>query len=323
MDTAFRAFHEDLIDYAGLFPPAELELAAALANYRTYVASDESWMLARFVCPIPKLEKVSRLCEAADAPPPRRLTVLARPAETYEQLMQVFDEDLAALQSYRGKQGERSVAEALELRLPPKLAEPAPVLAELRDRIRERLSGRLQVFVEATPERKMPDVVTRTLEGIGAVREGAHGDAWEDVGFKLRCGGVIAAAYPELDTVKTVLGEAHRLAVPTKATAGLHHPVRHHREDLGVDEHGFWNVFGAGVLFSAGVLQPERLEEILAETDPTRFAFSDGRFSWADLSADAEAVRRGRAQLVTSFGSCSFDEPREDLSELGFDLFEE
>lgn len=320
MDTALRAFHADLIDYAGLFPPAELELPAALANYRTYVASAEAWMLARFVCPIPKLARLSSLCEAADAPPPRRIAALARPAETAEQLSESLEQDLAALESYVQEAGERSVVEVLELRLPPKQPEPLALLGEIRDKLQARPGLDPHVFVEATPERKMPEVVARTLAAIGDIRGAGDGSAWPRVGFKLRCGGVIAAAYPELETVATVLTEAHRLGVPAKATAGLHHPVRHHRADLDVHEHGFWNVFGAGVLLDAGALAPERVGDVLGETDPSRFSFTDGRFAWNDVSADAEAIRRARERLITSFGSCSFDEPREDLARLGYTL---
>jgi hypothetical protein len=316
MNPAFRAFHEELIDYAGLFPPAELELPAALANYRTYWASAESWMLARFVCPIPRLAKLEEVCEAADTAPPKRLAVLARPAESSDQLLESMRDDLENLEGFLERAGTQSTAEVLELRVPAKLKEAPALLREVRGLLDRDSLPPLEIFVEATPERHMNEVVARTVDALGQLR----GEGWDAAGFKLRCGGVIAAAYPAVETVKTALVETHRHGVPMKATAGLHHPVRHHRDDLGVDEHGFWNLFGGGLLLAAGVIDGELLEDVLRETDPSRFSFDGGRFSWNDVSAGAEAIALGRRQALTSFGSCSFDEPREDLIALGHEL---
>jgi len=52
MDYATRALLTELIDYAGLFPPAELDMAAAVQNYAAYRQSEQAWMLARFVVPV-------------------------------------------------------------------------------------------------------------------------------------------------------------------------------------------------------------------------------------------------------------------------------
>jgi hypothetical protein len=48
---ARRILLERLIDHAPMFPPARLPLPEALEDHRAARASDESWMLARFVCP--------------------------------------------------------------------------------------------------------------------------------------------------------------------------------------------------------------------------------------------------------------------------------
>jgi hypothetical protein len=40
-----------LIDYAGLFPPAKLELAAAQHEYRGARRGPYAWMLGRFIIP--------------------------------------------------------------------------------------------------------------------------------------------------------------------------------------------------------------------------------------------------------------------------------
>ena len=45
----------ELIDYAGLFPPASLSMAAAVGNYDKYLQSEWSWMLGRFIVPVARL----------------------------------------------------------------------------------------------------------------------------------------------------------------------------------------------------------------------------------------------------------------------------
>jgi hypothetical protein len=52
---SLRALLTNLIDYAGLYPPAALELPAALDNYKRYLASPESWLLNRLVLPVSNL----------------------------------------------------------------------------------------------------------------------------------------------------------------------------------------------------------------------------------------------------------------------------
>ena len=45
MTETLRAFLTGLIDYAGLFPPAKLDMPATVRNYATYLAADNSFAL--------------------------------------------------------------------------------------------------------------------------------------------------------------------------------------------------------------------------------------------------------------------------------------
>jgi len=60
--ASLRTLLANLIDYAGLYPPAALPLAEVLENYERYRASAESWMLNRLVLP------AANLAEAAPRP---------------------------------------------------------------------------------------------------------------------------------------------------------------------------------------------------------------------------------------------------------------
>jgi hypothetical protein len=68
--AALRALLTELIDYAGLYPPAALPLAIVEERYRGFRASPEAWMLNRLVLPLAKLSE-------AKLDPEWRVTLLA------------------------------------------------------------------------------------------------------------------------------------------------------------------------------------------------------------------------------------------------------
>src|SRR5271169_6068701 len=47
----------ELIDYAGLFPPASLSMAQSAANYDAYLESRWNWILGRFIVSVARLEE--------------------------------------------------------------------------------------------------------------------------------------------------------------------------------------------------------------------------------------------------------------------------
>jgi hypothetical protein len=105
--------------------------------------------------------------------------------------------------------------------------------------------------------------------------------------------------------------------IPLKFTAGLHHPVRRFDPSVGTSMYGFLNVFGAALLSDQPGLDEGQLRSVLLEEDASQFAFTDAEFAWKNDRIPADAIRKLRKDWVISFGSCSFDEPRDDLRELG------
>jgi len=73
--SAIRALLWDLIDYAGLFPPAELGMMSAVRNYNDYRNGEYSWALGRFVVPAARLDEFGSFACGT----PMRLTVLGMP----------------------------------------------------------------------------------------------------------------------------------------------------------------------------------------------------------------------------------------------------
>ncbi|HET7041862.1 MAG TPA: hypothetical protein VFI13_07575, partial [Gemmatimonadales bacterium] len=53
--SALTTLLTGLVDYAGLFPPAELPMGQAVEKYASYKKGAHSWMLGRFVLPVARL----------------------------------------------------------------------------------------------------------------------------------------------------------------------------------------------------------------------------------------------------------------------------
>src|SRR5438093_12915846 len=63
---SLRTLFNQSIDYAGMFPPCNLGLEAALKNHAQYVRSADSWMLGGFVLPIEQFDAAKQLLSEFD-----------------------------------------------------------------------------------------------------------------------------------------------------------------------------------------------------------------------------------------------------------------
>jgi hypothetical protein len=136
-------------------------------------------------------------------------------------------------------------------------------------------------------------------------------------GLKLRCGGAEASAFPSPARVALAITACRGCDIPLKLTAGLHHPIRRQDTDIEVWMHGFLNVFVAGVLATARGLDGAEVREIIEDEYADNITFSADGLRWRNHTANLTEISLARRSAVTSFGSCSFDEPRDDLRALG------
>src|SRR3954447_16195450 len=74
--ASLRALLAQTIDYAGLFPPAELAIKPALGNQASYVRSDERWMLGAFILPVAKFADARTELAEFDAAHPLEVSAL-------------------------------------------------------------------------------------------------------------------------------------------------------------------------------------------------------------------------------------------------------
>ena len=314
MKPSAQALFEGIIDYAGLFPPAALPMEDAFARYLVHRQSIDGWMMARFVCPAGRLAELEvLLTDTAVGESKIEVAVLGRGGATLDDFVKATDEDAAVIRAFLTRQEGRATADVFEVRLPE--AGGAAVAVEKAWRsLSENGSIAVTPYFEVS---LLGDWQPRLPAAAAAIRDAtrtAGGD--HRLGLKIRCGGLDAAAIPEPMAVAAAIATCRATGVPLKATQGLHHPFRHTDETLGAVVHGFLNLFTASVMAHAHDLPVRRLTEIIADTDPQSFAVKADRLAWRDLEASAAEVAAARSGVLTTFGSCSFTEPRDDLQAL-------
>lgn len=322
MFPSVRALLSEWIDYAGLFPPAQLPLDRAVEQYARLRSQPESWMLGRFVCPVGQLANLARHVGRFARPPTLRLSLTAEVVLGADSM----DALLAPVRAFAREHGWWARIDAFELRLAPgSLAgEDVPSLAErlnvMADRFLKDALPSPSIFIEP-PLNVERAAAIGTLSDALAHHNTRHGaPAPYRTGLKLRCGGESAAAIPSVAEVRLALAACCAATVPLKFTAGLHHPVRHFDAELGASLHGFLNLCAAGVLHFNRGLDDEALTAILSEEDAGAFGLDAERLTWRGYEASPGEINAARSELVVAMGSCSFDEPRDDLRRLGIDL---
>lgn len=291
-----------LIDYAGLFPPATLDMASAVAEYRDVVAGDAAWMVERFLCPASRLAELARVLAvtASEGDPPWRVAAIGdatddRWADALHadlHLVRVFDEEM------RG--GAR--VEVVERRV--------TIDDDLADDVVEMLPaiGRMVFF-------ELPWAERRLAHGLDALAA-ARGSSGRALGAKLRTGGVTADAFPAPEIVAEFVVGCRDRDLPMKATAGLHHPFRHDDPETGFTHHGFVNLLAAAALALEGV-DRDTIAEVVAESDAEAFTLDAGGLRWREARVSHDGILAARQGLLVGYGSCSVEEPVEDLTALG------
>jgi hypothetical protein len=290
--SSLQALLERLVDYAGLFPPATLSMREAVANFASYRASPDAWMLGRFVVPIARLDELAReaatLVDERQGPWTVSAIVSADPAG-----------DSAAVRAFNGIHRGRLVVDAVELRA----ATPEAI-----DWALPLLDRELTVFVE------IPfDVDPRDL--LETIKR-------HEAGAKVRTGGITADLFPSARELARFIASCAALELPFKATAGLHHPLRSEQRltyEPGASTatmFGFLNVFLAAAFARAG-MHESQLVRLLEERDVGAFTFRDDAVTWREHRLDREQLADARHSFAVGFGSCSFREPVDDLRQLG------
>ena len=288
-----------LIDYAGLFPPASRDMAGAVASYRTARASTEGWIAGRFLCSANRLEELAGV-----------LVATMDRGEAPWLIGVVFDTDpagsAAAAAAFHSEMEPAASIEFAETRIPP---------GSDTEAIKRLFTTAASITETVVPFLEVPGdgSIPATVRGIAAVVS----EALRQGGAKLRCGGPLPEDFPSTDEVAGFIVACTEHDLPFKTTAGLHHPIRHYHENLRVMRHGFVNLLTASVAAREGAGAPT-IEAIIADTDPGSFQLSFAGVVWQGERIGPNAIGETRSHGFVAYGSCEFDQPVEDLAELGY-----
>ena len=271
-----------LVDDAGLFPPEQLPLPAALARHRADEAAGHLMLSHRFLCP------ASRLGELR--------TELAR------------------------REGG-SGGEVARLRLGVILDTGVDGLAAAEAEVAAEPALALETVEVPAPSAEAVSSALDALAGFepAAFLEGPRDPGWVKAlaawpgpgglrGAKVRCGGARAELFPSPEELAAFVCACAANGVPFKATAGLHGAVRHRDEQTGFVHHGFLNLVLAAVAAAMGAAVDD-VATVRAATDGPALA-AEAR------AVSARALSAARL-LFRAYGSCSTSEPREEAAALG------
>jgi hypothetical protein len=320
---SLRTLLHEIVDYAGLFPPADLSLHRALQNYAAYRREEEAWMLSRFVLPVRRLPDLTAYRNLLKEGEPYVFSVLGTGGGTADTFLEAFGRDLEVIGTFDENHGGRAQVNVMEVPLPKALVGGSrEEVASFLDAVNRKLvaagTAKLDLFLEV-PMRS-DAVASRQLSGLcAAVAEHNSRQAVPArtvIGLKVRCGGDEPTDVPAVDDVAALIVACRDAGIPFKATAGLHHPVRHYDDGLDTEMHGFLNVFAAAVLVAEHGLDAPDVQTILREETPDNFRFLKDTFAWRDLTVSLDGVKHARETLALSFGSCSFEEPIDHLRDL-------
>jgi hypothetical protein len=298
--ASLRALLAHSIDYAGMFPPCSLALEPALINQAEYVRSPQAWMLGAFVLSTEQFDATKQLLSQFDAQHPLRVAALGPKTAGADAFLEALEDAETAIRSLSRHNVDLVAINHLEMFLPHDV--DVASLNEARS-----ILGDLPVFWEAPPDR-----AEQTIALLAEFNSDADSATF---GYKLRTGGVTADAFPTSMQIAKALVTPATHQLPIKFTAGLHHPLRQYREEVQTKMHGFLNVLGAAVLAAEHRWDTNQTAIVLEDEDARSFSFADDFFAWREWRIDTKRLQY-RRRFVVSFGSCSFDEPRDDLRAL-------
>lgn len=313
MLQSIRTLMAGLVDYAGLFPPAKLDMQLAVETYARAKMGGEEWVLGRFICPVSRLREFSKAAavmmpgthatsgyrEYADVMEPWRISAL---------IDGKLESDLATIGEFNEHHSKedagRAVVDAIELKVPA---------ASDIDGAIEVIPDEIYPFFEVPGE-----LVTK-----GDTRGFVAALAGNAAAAKIRTGGVTPEAFPTPFQVAQFITACAGARVPFKATAGLHHPIRavypltYDKEPPRGIMHGFLNVFLAAAMACHHGIEATKAGAILEERDIGNFHFTPEGVRWRDLFLEATDIAECREAVALSYGSCSFDEPVDEMRAAG------
>ena len=314
MNNSLVKFMSNIIDYAGMYPPANLDIESAFNNYLEYKNDNYNWILGKFVISARKLISLSILNENLPVHDLIELTILLTNENLFNEYFTSLNNDINNIKKF---ELDDFKINTFELKLPLELnvVDKFDKIPEFIDKTYDSISNAIifpaKIFFELSINEEWKYLIPIFAENLAEFRNNNY-----DVGFKLRTGGISADLFPTAEQVSLAVYSCNDNKIPFKATAGLHHPFRQFDKGLNELTYGFINVFGAGIIAHVHNLPKEILTEIIREDNPKNFILDNDSFRWKNYSVKTGEIENARNNLMISFGSCNFKEPIEDLQKI-------
>ncbi len=291
-----HALVASIVDYAGLYPPAQLDPVTTVRNYAHVHGSTRQWMLGRLIWPVAQLDllSVQAVGHAPDAVLPQThgawaISCVLSPAGTSE-----FEADLARVEAFNERHSEVGAAamriDSLEMR-----AADATSVERALPMLPDDMFPYFEISLDSDPR------------GVIAALVG------EEAGAKFRTGGTTPQAHPAAADLARALHACASAGVPFKATAGLHRALCHFNTAAGSKQFGFLNVLLGAAFIDHRKCDLDGLTHVLNLDSVNDIEFSEHALMWKGVRVSLDEIEETRRRFAHSFGSCSFEEPWDDL----------
>jgi len=164
-----------LVDYAGLFPPAGLDMAPAVKEYARWLADPAAWMLGRFIVPAGRLPELDTVLSESGVYGTWIYSVLAGSRDGVDASLSVLAGQGVLVREFEARQAGSAGIETLEIPLPAEVcgasAELDAYLAELTVRLAD------SEFAVRTAYLEIPPAADADLVVAGIARAEPQGDS--------------------------------------------------------------------------------------------------------------------------------------------------
>lgn len=281
----------NLIDFAGLFPPKELDMPTALGDYRHYREGSGRAILGRLVVPVGRLDEFDEHAREIVSTTQSQwlLSVVIPSAEEAHRAVDRIKRFISE-HSQDPALGNATI-DAIEI----PVSSPEEIVAVTRELPEEGIVPYFEVTMPIEPA----DIHALAESGASA---------------KIRLGGEVI---PEPFRVQEFMRACVEGGIAFKASAGLHHPFAT-RDGETITEYGFIPLLLAAAFIFAykDEVSPEDIIQLLGEQQATAFSFREEKISWLRNSLDIQQLQRGREFALRSIGSCDFSGPLRELVKL-------
>ena len=174
-------FLDKLIDYAGLFPPAKLEIEPSLKNYAEYIKSTDKWMMSQFIIPVLRLNEIPT-------------GLMKNYSENFHLNLSLISgdicNDIATVNKFINMNNNSTIFTGYESRISD-LAMFSQNLLDVQE-LGQNQNLNFESFYEVSPNDSWMNQMNEAVSIISAF----NAEYEANIGLKLRCGGVEADMFP-------------------------------------------------------------------------------------------------------------------------------